>query len=85
MHPLSIIVCAALSVPTLSVPTLSAQDPVPAEFEAAFAAAIPDAADALWTLVPWRTSLTDALAESKRTGNPVFLYVNDGDVASGRC
>lgn len=66
---------------------LAAQGAAPQAFDldAAFAAARPADAEAKWTLVPWWHSLTNALAESERTGKPVFLYVNDGDVASGRC
>ena len=42
-------------------------------------------AEARWTLIPWRHSFTDALAEAKQTKRPIYLYVNDGDVDSGRC
>ena len=72
------VACAAAQQPTAA--------PVPAwDLDAACAAATPPAAEALWTTIPWRTSFTDALAEAARTGKPVFLYVNDGDVRSGRC
>jgi hypothetical protein len=46
---------------------------------------MPPLDEARWTLIPWRHSLTEALAEAKATGKPVYLFVNDGDVASGRC
>ena len=55
------------------------------ELGAAFAAAQPPPAEARWTLVPWRHSLTEALAEAKRVHKPVYLFVTDGDVESGRC
>lgn len=69
---------------------LLAQDGPPAaaspfDLDAAFAAARPPLAEARWTLIPWRHSLTDALAEAKQTRRPIYLYVNDGDVESGRC
>lgn len=55
------------------------------DFEAAFARALPPAAEALSTLVPWRRSLTAALVEAKTSGKPVYLFVNDGNVDCGRC
>lgn len=57
----------------------------PFDLEAAFADARPPLAEARWTLVPWRTSLSDALAEAERRDKPVFLYVNDGEIWSGKC
>ena len=74
----------------LSTAALRAQDappgaPAPFDLDAAFAAAMPPVEEARWTLIPWRHSLTDALAEAKRTKRPVYLFVNDGDVDSGRC
>lgn len=57
----------------------------PFDLDAAFAAACPPLVEARWTLIPWRHSLTDALAEAKQTRRPIYLYVNDGDVDSGRC
>lgn len=75
----------------LSPLALRAQDAPPAaveapfDLDAAFAAAQPPREESLWTLIPWRHSLTDALAEAKATKRPVFLFVNDGDVDSGRC
>ncbi|MBK8099765.1 MAG: hypothetical protein IPK26_21895 [Planctomycetes bacterium] len=71
---------------TLLVASAASQQPWADDaVDAAFAAAMPPAAESRWTRIPWRTSLTDALAESHLTGKPVFLYVNDGEVASGRC
>jgi len=67
----------------LGATSLPAQDEV--DLDAAFAAAVPEAVESRWTLIPWRESLTDALEESAWTGKPVYLYVNDGHVASGRC
>lgn len=55
------------------------------DLDAAFQAAVPPTAESLWTRIPWRPSLTDALAEARRLQRPVFLYANDGDVGSGRC
>lgn len=66
----------------LLVPAASAQE---SDLDSAFAAARPPVEEARWTAIPWRTSLTEALAEAWRTDKPVYLYVNDGDVASGRC
>lgn len=87
-----LLVMASLVAPGL------AQDPPPAEPGAGaaagavaatlaetFAAAQPPAAEARWTLVPWRHSLRQALAEAERTGKAIYLFVNDGEVASGRC
>lgn len=59
----------------------AATDPV----DLAFAAALPPSAECRFTLIDWRTSLTDALAEARELRRPVYLYVNDGDPASGRC
>lgn len=50
-----------------------------------FAAALPPSDKARWTLIPWRRSLRQALAEAAQTGKPVYLLVNDGDVDCGRC
>ena len=74
----------------LSTAAVRAQDaapaaPTPFDLDAAFAAAMPPVDEARWTLIPWRHSLTEALAEAKRTKRPVYLFVNDGDVDSGRC
>lgn len=71
----------------LLVAVAPAQDAAPdaADLDAAFAAALPPPHEARWTLVPWRPSFTAALAEARATGRPVYLYVNDGDVRSGRC
>jgi hypothetical protein len=63
----------------------SPQGEANAALDAAFARAMPPVEEARWTLVPWRRSLGDALAEAGRTRRPVFLYVNDGDTDSGRC
>jgi hypothetical protein len=57
----------------------------PFDLERAFAAAVAPDEEARWTLVPWRSSLTEALAESRGSDTPVYLYVNDGEVESGRC
>ncbi len=65
--------------------SLLAQQPIALDLDAAFAAACPPRVESLWTLIPWRHSLTDALLEAKRTQRPIYLYVNDGDVDSGRC
>lgn len=71
-----------------STAALAAQQPAPVagdELSAAFAAAMPPPAEARWTLVPWRHSLTLALAEARALQRPVYVFVNDGDVESGRC
>ncbi len=79
--------CALVSLSTLAA--LIAQDaPTGADafdLDAAFAQARPPLAEARWTLIPWRHSLTEALVESRATNRPVYLFVNDGDVESGRC
>ena len=64
---------------------LSLDAQVDPQLAAAFAAARPPQAEALWTLIPWRHSLTDALDEGRRQRKPIYLFVNDGDVESGRC
>lgn len=67
---------------------LTAQEPAAApadQLEAAFARALPPEAESLSTLIPWRRSLTQALAEAKASGKPVYLFVNDGAVDCGRC
>lgn len=70
------------TLPLLLAPAVAAQD---FDLEAAFAAARPPLEEARWTTIPWRASLTDALAEAREAGKPVYLYVNDGEIASGRC
>jgi hypothetical protein len=67
------------------VPAQPRADAAPFDVDAAFTAAQPPPAEALWTLIPWRHSLTDALAEAKARKRPVYLFVNDGDVESARC
>lgn len=76
LSPVAAALCAAVAL---------GQQPAGDVIDAGFAAAVPPLAESRWTLIPWRRSLTDALAESHLTGKPVFLYVNDGEVASGRC
>lgn len=71
---------ALISVALAQAPVTDVPD-----LDIAFAAAQPPLTEARWTLVPWRHSLTDALAEAKAAGKPVYLFVNDGDVESGRC
>jgi len=74
--------CAGALVAQVAPP---AAPPPPFDLDAAFAAAQPPLAEARWTLVPWRHSLTEALAEATADNKPVYLFVNDGDVESGRC
>lgn len=57
----------------------------PFDLDAAFVSAQPPSVENRWTLIPWRHSLTDALVEAKQTKRPIYLYINDGDVGSGRC
>lgn len=57
----------------------------PRDLASAFACALPPPEEARWTLIPWRRSLRQALAEAAQTGKPVYLFVNDGDVDCGRC
>lgn len=64
---------------------LAAQRPEPESVDAACARIRPTADDARWTLIPWHRSLGAALAEAARANRPVFLFVNDGDVDTGRC
>lgn len=75
---------ASLAMAQAAGPDVAA-DPLAAELDAAFARAMPPPDEARWTLIPWRRSLTDALAEAKVTGKPVYLFVNDGNVDDGRC
>jgi hypothetical protein len=84
VRPLPLLVLLSVSLPS-NAPSQAPADPAPFDLDAAFAAAQPPPAEALWTLIPWRRSLTDALAEAKRTKRPVYLFVNDGDVESARC
>lgn len=72
--------CPADAAPAAAIAP-AATDPV----DLAFAAALPPAAETGFTQIDWRTSLTDALAEARELRRPVYLYVNDGDPASGRC
>lgn len=73
-------------LPLLLTTVATAQAPAPPfDLDTAFAAAMPPREESRWTLIPWRHSLTDALAESKQTSKPVYLFINDGNVESGRC
>jgi hypothetical protein len=74
-----------LPIALLFAVAAAAQAPAPCDLDAAFAAALPPLVESRWTLIPWRHSLTDALDEAKQTQRPIYLYVNDGDVESGRC
>ena len=38
-----------------------------------------------WLLIPWWTSLTEALGAAKASGKPVFLFAYDGTLADGNC
>jgi len=38
-----------------------------------------------WQLIPWRASLTAALAEAKKTNKPVYMFAADGDMQTGNC
>lgn len=73
---------------TVSAPLL-AQDSRPAtarlDLDAEFARVMPGNDEARWTAVPWLHSLSAARAESVRTQKPIYLFVNDGEVGSGRC
>jgi hypothetical protein len=64
---------------------LLAPAPAQASLDERFCQGLPPAAESLWTQVPWRTSLTDALVEARALGRPIYLFVNDGEVSSGRC
>ncbi|MCA8954650.1 MAG: hypothetical protein KDC87_01170 [Planctomycetes bacterium] len=72
----------AVALAWTTAAALPAQTPDP---ETAFCAAHPASDESRWTLIPWRTSLTESLAEAKRTGKPIYLFVNDGEVESGLC
>lgn len=81
-------VCLLLLSPPLTSqdqPSRPDRSEQPFDLDAAFAAVMPPTEEARWTLVPWRHSLTEALQEAKALHRPVYLYVNDGDVESGRC
>lgn len=38
-----------------------------------------------WQLIPWRASLTEALAEAKKTNKPVYMFCADGVFKTGNC
>jgi hypothetical protein len=38
-----------------------------------------------WRLIPWRPSLTAALAEAKKTNKPVYMFCADGIWQTGNC
>jgi hypothetical protein len=40
---------------------------------------LPKPADLKWEDIPWRTSLTEALAEAARVRKPVLLWAMQGD------
>lgn len=74
----------ALSIASAYLAAVPAQGPA-ADVDALFAKALPAEAEARWTSIPWRRSLTRALAEAKATGKPIYLFVNDGNVDTGQC
>jgi hypothetical protein len=38
-----------------------------------------------WTKIPWAASLLDARRASQAEKCPVFLFVHDGNISTGRC
>lgn len=85
--PRSLLLVSAAVAALSSLPAQQRLTPPPpaVDVDATFAAALPPPAESRWTLIPWRHSLTDAIAEAKALQRPVYLYVNDGDVGSARC
>jgi len=49
------------------------------DLEKKVAAVLPTAEEERWLQIPWRTSIADALADSRRTGKPVMLWVMNGN------
>jgi len=43
------------------------------------AAVLPTAEEERWLKIPWRTDLSQALEDSRRTGKPVMLWVMNGN------
>lgn len=38
-----------------------------------------------WRKIPWTGSLLDARRASEREKKPVFLFMHDGNIETGRC
>ncbi len=75
----------ALALVLLAGSLLRAQDSRPDPIAEGLARARPLAAEERWKALAWRTSLTEALAESRDCGKPVFLFGYDGVADTGLC
>lgn len=49
------------------------------------ARAHPTPREQAWRRIPWRESLTAALAEARRDRKPVFAFLSDGWFPTGSC
>lgn len=56
-----------------------------AEIDAILERARPTVREDGWRRIPWRTSLTAALAEAVRDRKPVYAFLSDGWFPTGNC
>jgi len=73
---------AALCLSALTLASAGAQNPAPppaSSLEKRVAAVLPTAEEERWLKIPWRTDLSQALEDSRRTGKPVMLWVMNGN------
>jgi ABC-type sugar transport system substrate-binding protein len=49
------------------------------DLEKRVAALVPTPDEERWLKVPWRTNIVEAVAEAKRAGKPVMLWVMNGN------
>ena len=80
--PILVPVASALALAlALPLAPVRAQDPI----DATLRLARPEPSEERWRLIPWRTSLTDALREGARVERPVFYFGYDGILDVGNC
>jgi len=76
---------AVLAVPATTVLPAQAAAVHADEIDTVFARARPTDREARWRLIPWRATLTRALAEAEHVRKPVFVVLADGWFPSGTC
>jgi hypothetical protein len=71
----------ALGTPFLPLLSLAAVNQALADeaLDRRVAALLPTPEEDRWLQIPWRTSIAEALADSRKTGKPVMLWVMNGN------
>ena len=77
MTPPRIVVALALLL--LTTPAVrAADDPKPVDVKKTLAHVLPDKRDLLWTKVPWRATLWDAVIDAHEEKKPILLWAMNG-------